>query len=212
MRPSRHEQNLGLPKSRNDGMRIAGGDYLAFCDSDDVWESDKLAIQVGLLEAKQDYGMVYCDTRIIDRDGHLTGQKFSDVYPLPENPSGLLFGELVARNFINVQSAMIRRKCLSYADHFDEDLRVLEDWWFWVQMSRHQRFLYCGRPLARYRVHGQSMTATRRRCFPVTRVKIFRRMLRRYRDLSGRMKADILYRMGVDLCELERSDHFYQRD
>src|ERR1043166_4238498 len=62
----KHEQNGGLPKSRNDGMRIATGQFIAFCDSDDVWEPDKLKMQLDLLGANPDHDVVYCDTLIID--------------------------------------------------------------------------------------------------------------------------------------------------
>lgn len=200
----RHERNRGLPKSRNDGLQVVKGEFIAFCDSDDIWESNKLETQVNSLEQNPEDDIVYCDTLIIDANGLLTGQRFSDIYPLPGTPYGWLFEELVRGNFINVQSALMRKRCLQSVDHFDEDLGVLEDWWYWVQLSRDHRFLYLKQPLARYRVHGESMTATKRRCFPVTRVKIFRRMLEKYTDLSRRAKADIFYDMGVDLCQLGR--------
>jgi glycosyltransferase involved in cell wall biosynthesis len=198
----RHERNQGLPKSRNDALRMAKGAFIAFCDSDDVWESDKLEVQLDLLRKNPDYDVVYCDTLIINETGLLTGQRFSEVFPLPKSPSGWLFRDLVRANFINVQSALMRKHCLESVNHFDEDLGALEDWWYWVQLSLDHRFLYFQQPLARYRVHNQSMNAMNRRSFPVNRFKIFRRMLRKYPGLSARAKADINYQMGVDLCTL----------
>jgi len=195
----RHEFNQGLPKSRNDGLQVAKGDLIAFCDADDVWETGKLTKQVALLQDHPSEDVVYCDTFIIDGNSELTGERFSELYPLPKTSSGWLFQELINRNFINVQSALMRRRLLESVHGFDEDLGVLEDWWYWIQLSRTHRFLYSPEPLARYRVHSQSMNAMKRRSFPVNRIKIYRRMLRKYPDLSRRTRADIAYYMGMDL-------------
>src|ERR1017187_4327252 len=40
----RHERNQGVSKSRNDGLCMATGQFIAFCDADDVWEYDKLRV------------------------------------------------------------------------------------------------------------------------------------------------------------------------
>jgi glycosyltransferase involved in cell wall biosynthesis len=51
--------NRGMSASRNLGIRHARGEYIALLDADDVWESEKLAQQVALLEAHPEVGLVY---------------------------------------------------------------------------------------------------------------------------------------------------------
>lgn len=200
IRPIRHECNQGLSKSRNDGLRIAGGQFIAFCDSDDIWEPDKLEVQAGLLGDRPDYGLTYCDTTIVDQKGLPTGQRFSERFPLPKTPSGWMFGNLVTRNFINIQSVLMRKECLQRIGYFDEQIELVQDWWYWIQLSRHYRFLYSPKPLARYRVHERSTNLVQKREYCVNRFKVFRRILRQYADLPSYTRTDILFRMGVDLC------------
>ena len=200
IRPIRHEQNRGLSRSRNDGLQAATGEFIAFCDSDDIWEPEKLSSQLTLLEENPQYDVVYCDTLIIDGRGTPTGQRFTDLYPLPKVPSGALFAELVRRNFINIQSVMLRRGCVQAIGPFDEQIELVQDWWYWVRLSRQFRFLYWPKPLARYRVHARSTNLVQQRGYCVNRFRVFRRMLREYGDLSRATKANIVYQMGTNLC------------
>ena len=55
----RLSDNKGAAGARNEGVKIADGDLIAFQDSDDEWLSDKLAKQVEYLTEKPDFGMVY---------------------------------------------------------------------------------------------------------------------------------------------------------
>jgi glycosyltransferase involved in cell wall biosynthesis len=41
-----NEKNCGTAKSRNKGVRVARGEFLAFIDNDDIWESNKLEVQM----------------------------------------------------------------------------------------------------------------------------------------------------------------------
>src|SRR5437879_5335794 len=41
----RHARNEGVAKSRNDGLRVAKGEFIAFCDADDIWDQGKLKFQ-----------------------------------------------------------------------------------------------------------------------------------------------------------------------
>jgi glycosyltransferase involved in cell wall biosynthesis len=200
----RHPLNQGLSRSRNDAMQAAKGEFVAFCDSDDVWEPAKLEVQVNLLRNAPDYGLAYCDTLIIDENSRPTGTRFSERYPPPKSPSGWLFQDLLATNFVNIQSVLLRKECVQRIGPFDESIEWVQDWWYWVRLSRRYRFLYSHEPLARYRVHSRSTNLVHRRAYCVNRFKVFRRMLREYRDLAPVAKADIYYMMGVDLCDLGR--------
>lgn len=203
----RHAKNQGASRSRNDGLRAAKGELIGFCDADDLWEPEKLARQAELLRCHPEYDVAFCDAFIIDEDGALTGERFSDRFPVPHNASGRYFEHLLRRNFINMQSVLMRRKCLRHAASFDEHIKWVEDWWYWVRLSRRHRFGYTPECLARYRVHGHSTNLIQKRGYCVNRFKVFRRMLNQYSDLSHEAKVNIAYQMGIELCEI-RKFHF----
>jgi glycosyltransferase involved in cell wall biosynthesis len=61
------DQNRGGGYARNLGLRFCTAFYIAFCDSDDVWPSDKLKKQITLMEEK-DYVMTHTDMVALDGD------------------------------------------------------------------------------------------------------------------------------------------------
>jgi len=205
IRAIRHEQNEGVSKSRNDGLRAAQGEFIAFCDADDIWDQEKLKVQLSLLRNKPDYDVAYCDSRIIDENGVPTGKRFGDLFPPPNASSGCLFRELIRGNFINTQSVLMRRACVQQIGYFDEDLKVVEDWWYWIRLSHDHRILYSKQSLASYRVHSGSTSVVHKRIYGVSRYKVLRRLLKRYPDLPRREKAQVIFGMGADLCDLGKS-------
>jgi glycosyltransferase involved in cell wall biosynthesis len=202
IRAIRHERNQGVSKSRNDGLRAASGELIGFCDADDIWEREKLERQADLLRKNPDYDVVYCDAAIVDEKGLSTGERFSDRFPPPPAAGGWLFAELIRRNFINIQTVLMRKECVQHTGFFDEGVRWVEDWLYWIRLSRRHRFLYCPDLLARYRVHRRSTNLVQRRGYSVNRFKVFRRILRDYGDLPKSARNEIVYKMGVDLCDL----------
>jgi glycosyltransferase involved in cell wall biosynthesis len=198
----RHKRNLGASRSRNDGMRMSVGALIGFCDADDIWEPSKLEVQILLLDNNLNFDMTCSDAVIIDEDGQPAKRRFSEQFPPPNVAAAELFFVLVLSNFINTQTVLMRRECLATAGYFDEKIKWVEDWWYWINISRQHRILYCEQPLARYRVHSHSTGVTQKRGYRVNRYKVFRRILRKYDDLPIRFRAEILYKMGVELCSL----------
>ena len=64
-----HQENKGLPATRNTGIRHAEGTYIAFLDADDLWDKTKLAKQVAVLEARPKVGLVHTGITFIDAQG-----------------------------------------------------------------------------------------------------------------------------------------------
>jgi glycosyltransferase involved in cell wall biosynthesis len=197
-----HSINQGASRSRNDAIKMATGDFIAFCDADDVWEKDKLELQIKMLRSNPDYDFAYCDAKIVDENGEATGRLFSQLFPPPSKPSGNLFDVLIVRNFINMQSVLMRRKCLELTGHFDEKIKWVEDWWFWIKASSHYRFLYTSALLARYRIHRASTSKLQKHGYFVNRFTVCKRVLTECRNLTIPGRAKIVYGMGVGLCEL----------
>lgn len=68
IRLCRNEKNMGAAVSRNKALREAKGRYIAFQDSDDLWEPNKLEIQLKYMK-KNHYSFTYTDYRIITPKG-----------------------------------------------------------------------------------------------------------------------------------------------
>lgn len=64
----KNEQNKGVSKSRNFGIKNAKGDYIAFLDSDDIWYNDKLSKQINFMK-NNNYVFTFTAYEIIDENG-----------------------------------------------------------------------------------------------------------------------------------------------
>lgn len=76
IRVFQNPQNSGAAVSRNTALRNARGRWIAFLDSDDLWESTKLEKQVRFME-ENGYTFSYTEYQEMDADGNLTGVTIS---------------------------------------------------------------------------------------------------------------------------------------
>ncbi len=71
----KNEKNLGLIKNFEKAISNCNGDYIALADQDDIWLKNKIEV---LLNKIDGYSLVYTDAEIIDKNGKLTGESFSN--------------------------------------------------------------------------------------------------------------------------------------
>jgi glycosyltransferase involved in cell wall biosynthesis len=193
----RHERNMGEGKSRNDALALCKGEYVAFCDADDVWERNKLTIQLEVVRTARGSDVIHSDSRIIDEDGNATGMRYSSRYQKGRQLSGDLFHHLCLTNFINVPTMLIPKQRIMEAGVFEEDFRYLTDWIYWVKIARNGEFFYIDEPLARYRVHDGS-TNNDICGYSECRIKGYNYILESFPDLPTKVRARILYELGIN--------------
>lgn len=206
-----HDVNKGAGKSRNDGIDISAGQFIAFCDSDDIWEKDKLKVQISYFRRFPEHGFIHSDSIIIDEKSVPTGRLFSSTYQKGKRLSGDLFCELCIGNFINTQTAIMRRVCLDDGGLFEEG--YLEDWIYWVKIAKKHSFLYINEPLARYRVHNES-TALNKKGYSLQRIEGYTYLLNNFGCIPRKLRAKMYYLIGSDHLFLgnknRAKDYFYQ--
>lgn len=162
------QENRGLSGARNAGIRAARGEFFQFLDADDTLEPDKLRLQLGRMVARPEIDIVYGDVRYFTSDRPLEreigpyarepGQPW--VGPLWQEPGNLL-SKLVRGNIMAVNCPMLRRDVFARVGLWDESLRALEDWEFWVRCAAAGMVFEYFDPAGSWalvRMHPESMT------------------------------------------------------
>jgi len=142
-------KNGGPAFTRNRGMQESHGEYIAFLDSDDAWVADKLEKQLTVLERDVSVGVVYSQRETIDENGKVLVAGYR-----PRLYAGWILDRLYVDNFVCMSSAIMRRSVLDKVGSLDEDLRMSEDFDYWLRVACFFPFAFVDEPLVRYRVHG----------------------------------------------------------
>lgn len=148
----RNEKNLGVAETRNRGVRLARGNYVAFLDSDDWWEPDKLEKQLEMIEREH---VVLCSTAraLVDSDGKMIGK----VIPVKEK---IFYRDLLRHNSINCSSVLLLRKVALEFPMEHEDSH--EDYITWLRiLKKYKVACAVNEPLLKYRLSATGKSGTK---------------------------------------------------
>jgi len=143
------QANAGQANAKNTGISHSDGEFIAFLDADDLWETTKLQKQMPLFINSQ-VGVVYSKARYIDEDGKALSIELKSNYLKPH--AGEVTRDLFFDNFIPFSSSIVRRECIERVGGFDETLKMGIDWDLWLRISVHYLFQFVDEPLLIYRV------------------------------------------------------------
>ncbi len=147
-------KNGGAAAARNRGVEAAKAEWIAFLDADDIWEPEKLYMELAEAERTQ-ASLVYCAAACIDERGERTGKIFS--VPATVTANGLLCG-----NDIVTSTVLIKRDV--YRKHPMERSDLHEDLICWYRILKDgEKAVGLNEPLVRYRVTGGSKSGNKLR-------------------------------------------------
>jgi teichuronic acid biosynthesis glycosyltransferase TuaG len=147
--PSRH--NRGAARARNIGIRLAQGRYIAFLDADDLWQPDKLALQI---DAMQRAGAAFSCTGY--RNLHETSGKTSLRIP----PATTGYQILLRHNTVGCSTVVLDTDRIGKT--YFPDLRMRQDFAHWLALTRQGvPVLGLPAPLTTRRMYQGSLSANK---------------------------------------------------
>ena len=166
IRHIKNEHNLGAAGSRNLGVQMAQGKYIAFLDADDWWEPDKLKKQLRLMQEKKS---VLCSTaRLLV---HPDGTSMDKIIPVPEQ---ITYHTLLKHNCINCSSVLLSKKVALEFPMEHEDSH--EDYIMWLRiLKKYEKACAINEPLLNYRLSAAGKSGSKLKSAKMT-FKVYRYM------------------------------------
>lgn len=111
--PVRTSINRGAASARNEGLRLARGKMIAFCDADDEWLPDKLADQVAVLDEDPQTDIVFIQDRNVTDDSNAGSKRILDL--------------ALKDNTFHLRSCLARKSLFDRIGLLDESLPMRDD-------------------------------------------------------------------------------------
>jgi glycosyltransferase involved in cell wall biosynthesis len=153
----RAHKNCGVAATRNHGIRLARGEFLAFLDSDDRWLPQKLERQLQFADAHPEYGLIATEISSFNKRGAVKAQNKTATYRIK---NGHVVEHLLFGNWIQTSTVLARRECVQAVGGFDEEVGQFgEDWLTWMRIAARSAIYFMPEPLVEYRIHEESLTS-----------------------------------------------------
>lgn len=123
-----NENNIGLTRSLNKGLKLARGKYIARMDADDVSMPERFEAQINFMENHPDVGLLGSWVEVINEE-----DKIIDIWELPETHVHirwcLLFGNCLAHSV-----TFFRRAIAIKLGGYNERFKRAQDYDLWSRM------------------------------------------------------------------------------
>lgn len=159
----KNEKNLGLAKNFEKGLQFVSGQYVAVCDSDDVWFSKKLEKELNFLK-KGNFGMIYSDLVVVDENLKTIKKSFlKSGLSFFSNQKNDTFWELINDNHITAPTILfkveLKEKIVPFSKY------GLQDYWIALLASMCTKIGFFSQPTVYYRQHSNNMVGASKLSF-----------------------------------------------
>ena len=128
-----NKKNLGAGKSRNEGIKFAKGELIAFCDCDDLWKQSKLEIQLRFMN-ENNINFSFTGYELINFKGYNIGYRKAEKI--------LDFEKLKKSCDIGLSTVVLKRYLLDDKNFQFAELKTKEDYVLWLKLAKNKIKFY----------------------------------------------------------------------
>ncbi len=148
----KNEKNSGPAITRNNGIDISKGRFISFLDSDDIWNENKLSVQIHFMLSNE-YSFTYSFYSQIDEESNY----LKDVDNLPSKVS---YFSSMKSNKIGCLTAVYDVDF--FGKVYMENLPNRQDYTLWLKLLKRIDYAYCcNEVLAKYRIRNNSISSNK---------------------------------------------------
>lgn len=147
----KNKENKGACYSRNRGISLAKGEYIAFQDSDDYWFPEKLEKQLEYIK-KVDCDLVFCAMDTYDEN-----KKYLHRVPNLNKSQHIQYNLLLEENLVSTQTILCKKEIFNTIQ-FDESLKRFQDWDLILEISKSYTVYYLNNVLVIQYIQSDSIS------------------------------------------------------
>jgi glycosyltransferase involved in cell wall biosynthesis len=174
--------NMGASYARNTAIKLAKGKYIAFLDADDLWNTEKLKLQIKFMEENNipfsytSYGFTNENDEILP--------KIQIALP------SVNYDKMLKNNYIGCLTAVYN--CSELGKMYMPEFRKRHDWGLWLQLLKKTNIAKSiNQPLAYYRVGHDSLSKNK--------IKLLKTNFKFYNKYLGYSSFKSFYKMMIFL-------------
>jgi glycosyltransferase involved in cell wall biosynthesis len=166
-------ENLGPVANFEFAIRQAKGEWLAFCDQDDIWLPEKIE---RMMAERNNYWLVYSDSILVDENGNSLRKKLSDLRMMY---SGADTRGFVFSNTVWGHAMLVSRELIPHVLPIPPG--IPHDIWLAMKATIYTGILYIDEALTLYRQHSHTVTTT------IAQKAVTRARDKRYNDFETKL-------------------------
>lgn len=153
------KKKIKLYNSRNFALKKCNGNFIAFLDADDWWDSEFLNSRKNFFSSSNNYGFAFSNCNFFYEN-----KKSFKIFYKKSLPSGLIINNLLKYYFVILSTIIIKKKIIKSLK-FNSNYNIIGDYDLVLRVANKYKAMAFQDNLATIRIHAENFSHNNRKMF-----------------------------------------------